>query len=171
MANEKIVKQKEEQVKVLAEEFKNAGLIMLVDYRGINVADDTELRRQVRQANGKYTIIKNNIVRRALQANGFEVEESNVEGPTAVITTTEEYLPVLKAIHKFASEKEGFYEIKVGVLEGKTVSKEELAVLAKLPSREELIAKLAGSLLANVTKLAATLEAVRVKKEAEGSAE
>ena len=53
MANEKIVKQKEEQVKVLAEEFKNAGLIMLVDYRGINVADDTELRRQVRQANGK----------------------------------------------------------------------------------------------------------------------
>jgi large subunit ribosomal protein L10 len=102
LANEKIVKQKEEQVKVLAEEFKNAGLIMLVDYRGINVADDTELRRQVRQANGKYTIIKNNIVRRALQANGFEVEESNVEGPTAVITTTEEYLPVLKAIHKFA---------------------------------------------------------------------
>lgn len=171
MANEKIIKQKEEQVKVLAEEFKNSGLIMLVDYRGINVADDTELRRAVRQANGKYSIIKNNIVRRALQANGYEVEEDKVEGPTAVITTTEEYLPVLKAIYKFASSKEGFYEIKVGVLDGKTISKEELEVLAKLPSREELIAKLAGCLLANVSKLAATLDAVRVKKEAEGSAE
>ena len=171
MASEQILKVKEEKVKVLAEEFKNAGLIMLVDYRGINVADDTALRKTVRDANGKYTIIKNNIVRRALAANNFEVEDSLVEGPTAVITTTEEYLPTLKAIYKFASSQEGYYNIKVGVLEGKTVSKEELEVLAKLPSREELIAKLAGSLLANVTKLAATLEAVRVKKEAEGAAE
>ena len=171
MASESILKEKEEQVKVLAEEFKNAGLIMLVDYRGINVADDTALRKTVRESNGKYTIIKNNIVRRALAANGFEVEDSLVEGPTAVITTTAEYLPTLKAIYKFATSKEEFYNIKVGVLEGKTVSKEELEVLAKLPSREELIAKLAGCLLANVSKLAATLDAVRVKKEAEGTAE
>ena len=128
MANENNIKEKEEQVKVLAEEFKNAGLIMLVDYRGINVADDTALRKTVREANGKYAIIKNNIVRRALAANSFEVEDSLVEGPTAVITTTAEYLPTLKAIYKFASSLEGYYNIKVGVLEGKTVSRENLIV-------------------------------------------
>ncbi len=171
MASEAILKEKQEQVKALAEEFKNAGLIMLVDYRGINVADDTALRKTVREANGKYTVTKNNIVRRALEANGFEVENSLVEGPTAVITTTEEYLPVLKAIYKFSNSNKDYYDIKVGVLEGKTVSKEELEVLAKLPSREELIAKLAGALLANVTKLAATLDAVKVKKESESPAE
>ena len=113
MANEKIIKQKEEQVKVLAEEFKNSGLIMLVDYRGINVADDTELRRAVRQANGKYSIIKNNIVRRALQSNGYEVEEDKVEGPTAVITTTEEYLPVLKAIYNLLGNAKDIEKVHV----------------------------------------------------------
>ena len=75
---------------------------------------------------------------------------------------------MVKSIYKFSS-KNDFYKIKGGVLEGKTTSVEELIVLAKLPSREELIAKLAGCLLANVSKLAATLDAVKVKKESEAA--
>ena len=94
--------------------------------------------------------------------------DNELVGPTAVIIAQEEYLPSLKAIYKFSSDNE-FYKIKGGVLEGKVTSVEELAVLAKLPSKEELIAKLAGCLLANVSKLAATLDAVRVKKEAENN--
>ena len=78
----------------------------------------------------------------------------------------ETYLPVLKAIYSYAKTTD-FYKMKAGVLEGKVVTAEELTVLAQLPSREELIAKLAGCLLANVSKLAATLDAVKVKKEAE----
>ena len=66
MASEKILNQKKEEVSKLAEEMKEAKLILLTDYRGINVADDTELRRNLRNANAKYTIIKNNITRRAL---------------------------------------------------------------------------------------------------------
>ena len=89
-----------------------------------------------------------------------------LEGPTAVIIANEEYLPTLKAIYKYSS-KNDFYKIKGGILEGKVTSVDELVTLAKLPSREELIAKLAGCLLANVSKLAATLDAVRVKKESE----
>jgi len=166
LANEKIIKQKEEQVKNLAEKFKNSNLVLLVDYRGIDVANDTELRRSVRKVSGEYAVIKNNITRRALAENGYEGLDEALEGPTAVITTAEEYLPVLKAIYKFAKDND-YYTIKGGVLEGKVVSVEELMTLAQLPSREELIAKLAGCLLANVSKLAATLDAVRVQKEAE----
>ena len=166
MANEKIIKQKEEQVKNLAEKFKNSNIVLLVDYRGIDVANDTELRRSVRKANGEYSVIKNNITRRALQEDGFEGLEEALEGPTAVITTAEEYLPVLKAIYKFAKDNE-YYTIKGGVLEGKVVSVDELVTLAQLPSREELISKLAGCLLANISKLAVALDAVRAQKEAE----
>ena len=145
---------------------KNSSLVLLTDYRGINVADDTTLRKSIREANGEYCIIKNNITRRALKECG--IEEIELEGPTAVVLASEEYLPVLKAIYKYAKSTD-FYKIKAGVLEGKVTSVDELNVLATLPSREELIAKLAGCLLANVSKLAATLDAVKVKKESEAA--
>lgn len=165
MASEKIIKQKEEEVKKLAEKMKNASLVLLTDYRGIDVADVTALRKAVRTVNGEYSVIKNNITRRALKECGIEDLDDSLVGPTAVIIANEEYLPVLKAIYSYA-KKSDFYKIKAGVLEGKSATAEELKVLAQLPSREELIAKLAGCLLANVSKLAATLEAVKVKKEA-----
>ncbi len=166
MASEKILKQKEEEVKKLAEKMKDASLVLLVDYRGINVADVTSLRKSVRETKAEYAVIKNNITRRALEACGITELDNVLEGPTAVIIAQEEYLPALKEIYKFAKEND-FYKIKGGVLEGKVSSTEELNALAVLPSREELIAKLAGCLLANVSKLAATLDAVRVKKESE----
>ena len=155
MASEKIIKQKEEEVKKLAEKMKNASLVLLTDYRGIDVADVTALRKAVRTVNGEYSVIKNNITRRALKECGIEDLDDSLVGPTAVIIANEEYLPVLKAIYSYA-KKSDFYKIKAGVLEGKSATAEELKVLAQLPSREELIAK-----------LAATLEAVKVKKEAE----
>ena len=165
MASEKILKMKEEEVKKLAEKMKDASLVLLTDYRGINVSDDTNLRKSVRTIGAEYAVIKNNIIRRALKECGQDFE--SLEGPTAVIIAKEEYLPALKAIYNFSKENE-FYTIKGGVLEGKATDVNELITLAQLPSREELIAKLAGCLLANVSKLAATLDAVRVKKEEAG---
>lgn len=166
MANEKIIKQKEEEVKALAAKMKEASIVLLVDYRGINVADVTELRKSVREVGAEYSVIKNNITRRALAECGITELNEALEGPTAVIIAQTEYLPALKAIYKFAKAND-FYKIKGGVLEGKVSTVEELTTLAQLPSREELIAKLAGCLLANVSKLAATLDAVRVQKESE----
>ena len=166
MASEKILKQKEEEVKKLAEKMKDASLVLLTDYRGINVADDTALRKSIRNVNGEYIVIKNNITRRALKECG--IEDIELEGPTAVVIANEEYLPVLKAVYSYAKTTD-FYKMKSSVLEGKTATAEELTVLAQLPSREELIAKLAGCLLANVSKLAATLDAVKVKKESEAA--
>ena len=166
MASETILKQKEEEVKKLADKMKDSAVVLLVDYRGINVEQDTILRKSVREVGAEYSVIKNNITRRALEACGINELDEVLVGPTAVIIAKEEYLPTLKAIYKFAKEND-FYKIKGGVLEGKVSSVEELTTLAQLPSREELIAKLAGCLLANVSKLAATLDAVRVKKEEE----
>jgi len=166
LANEKIIKRKEAEVNELAVKMKDASLVLLVDYRGINVADVTELRKSVREIGAEYSVIKNNITRRALKECGIDTLDEALEGPTAVIIAKEEYLPALKAIYKFAKAND-YYKIKAGVLDGKVSSVEELSTLAQLPSREELIAKLAGCLLANVSKLAATLDAVRVQKESE----
>lgn len=166
MASEKIIAKKQEQVKELAAKMKDASIVLVVDYRGINVSDDTALRKSVREAGAEYSVVKNNITRRALEACGITELDDVLKGPSAVIVAQEEYLPALKAVYKFAKAND-FYKIKGGVLEGKVSSVEELTTLAQLPSREELIAKLAGCLLANVSKLAATLDAVRVKKEEE----
>ena len=166
MASEKIIQQKEEEVKELAAKMKDASVVILVNYRGINVADDTALRKSVRATGAEYAVIKNNITRWAFAENGITELDEALVGPTAVIIAQEEYLPALKAIYKFAKANE-FYTIKGGVLEGKVSTVEELTTLAQFPSREELIAKLAGCLLANVSKLAATLDAVWVKKEEE----
>ena len=166
MASEKILKQKQEEVKKLAEKFKDASLVLLTDYRGINVADDTNLRKNLRKVDAEYVVIKNNITRRALEECGITELGDALVGPTAVVIAKEAYLPALKEIYKYSKTTE-FYKIKGGVLEGKVSSIEELTTLAQLPSREELIAKLAGCLLANVSKLAATLDAVRAKKESE----
>ena len=164
LASEKILKQKEELVNNLAADIKDASLILLVDYRGITVEDVTKLRNDVREANAEYRVIKNNIIKRALNANGENGLDDLLEGPTALITSKEDYLAPAKAIYNFAKNND-FYKIKGGIIEGKVMTAEEIITLAKLPSRQELLAKLAGALLGNITKLAATLDAVRVQKE------
>ena len=98
MASEKILNQKKEEVTKLANEMKEAKLVLLTDYRGINVDDVTKLRTELRNANAKYTVIKNNITRRALAEAGIEGLENELEGPTAVIMSNDDYLEPAKAI-------------------------------------------------------------------------
>ena len=164
MASETIIKQKEEVVSKLAEELKDAKLILLTDYRGITVEDVTKLRKDVREANAEYKVIKNNIVKRALEANGESGLDDLLEGPTAVVISKEDYLSPAKAIYNFTKDHD-FYKIKGGIVEGKVMTAEEIITLAKLPSRQELLAKLAGALLGNITKLAVALDAVKSQKE------
>ncbi|MCL2383375.1 MAG: 50S ribosomal protein L10 [Oscillospiraceae bacterium] len=165
MANKEILKQKMEEVKALADKVKEAKVIIFTDYRGINVEDVTNLRTKLRGANTEYKIIKNNIVRRALAECKIEgLDDEILTGPTAVILGNEDYLEPSKIIYEYAKEND-FYKIKGGIIDGKVVTAEELITLAKLPSRETLIAQLAGALLGNITKLAVGLEQVRLQKE------
>ena len=164
MASEKIIKQKDEAVKRLAEDLKDTKIILLTDYRGITVEDVTKLRSELRENNAEYRVIKNNIVRRALDLNGESGLDDLLVGPTAVITSKEDYLAPAKAIYNFTKGHD-FYKIKGGIIEGKVMTAEEIITLAKLPSRQELLAKLAGALLGNISKLAVALDAVREQKE------
>lgn len=163
MASEKILLQKEEEVKKLAERFSTAKIILLTDYRGINVLDVTNLRTDLRNVNAEYKVIKNNIIKRALNLNGEAGLDSILEGPTALVIGDEDYLEPAKAIYNFTKAND-FYKIKGGIIDGKVMSAEEIITLAKLPSRQELLAKLAGSLLANITKLAVVLGQVQSQK-------
>ena len=106
MASEKILNQKKEEVSKLAEQMKEAKLILLTDYRGINVTDDTTLRKDLRNAGAKYTIIKNNITKRALAECGIKGLEEKLEGPTAVVMSSEDYLEPSKVIYKFSKDND-----------------------------------------------------------------
>ena len=166
MASEKSINLKKEEVKKLAEQMKDAKLILLTDYRGISVEDVTNLRKDLREKSTEYKVIKNNITRRALEECGIKELDSVLEGPTAVIMTNEDFLEPTKAIYEF-TKKNDYYKIKGGVVEGKVMTAEEIITLAKLPSRQDLLSMLAGGLLANISKFAVALEQVRLQKEQE----
>ena len=164
MASNVVLKQKEAEVSALAERMKTAKIILLTDYRGINVADVTSLRTNLRDARCKIIMCEFNIIKRALDSNGETGLDSLLEGPTALVMSDEDYLEPLKAIYKYAKENE-FYKIKGGIVEGKVLTTEELITLAKLPSRQELLGMLAGALLGNISKVAVALDQVRIQKE------
>ena len=164
MANEKTIAKKQEKVNELAQEIKEAKVVLLTDYRGITVTDVTKLRKDLREADAEYKVIKNNIVKRALDANGETELDSALEGPVALVIGKEDYLEPSKVIYNFTKDHD-FYKIKGGVIEGKVMTAEEIITLAKLPSRQELLAKLAGALLGNITKLAVALDQVKGQKE------
>ncbi len=169
MASEKAINQKIKEVDELAEKLKEAKVVLLTDYRGINVEDVTGLRAKLRGAKTEYKVIKNNITKRALDKCGFEGLDDKLEGPTAVILGYNDYLDTTKIIYEYAKENE-FYKIKGGIIDGKVVTAEEIVTLAKLPSRETLISMLAGALLGNVSKLAVALGEVAKQKEATAEA-
>lgn len=164
MASEKAIAQKKEEVSKIAEDMKKAQIILLVDYRGINVENVTNLRNDLRKSNSSYKVLKNNITKRALKECNIEGLDDLLEGPTAVVMNDEDYLAPAKAIYNFAKDNE-YYKIKGGVIEGKVMTAEEIITLAKLPSRETLLSMLAGALLGNISKVAVALDQVRIKKE------
>ena len=164
MANEKNIAVKKAEVEKLAEEIKEAKVVLLTDYRGVTVSDDTELRNAIRDSHAEYKIIKNNITRRALAECGIEGLEEQLVGPTAVIMSSEDYLEPSKTIYNFSKNNE-YYKIKGGVIDGKVMTADEIITLAKLPSRETLLSMLAGALLGNISKLAVALGEVQKQKE------
>lgn len=164
MASEKNINIKAEEVDKLAETMKDAKLILLAEYKGINVENVTNLRTSLRNVNAKYTVIKNNITKRALAKCNIEGLEDKLVGTTAVIMSNEDYLEPSKIIYDFSKSNE-YYQIKGGVIEGKVMTAEEIITLAKLPSRETLLSMLAGALLGNISKVAVALDQVRLQKE------
>lgn len=170
MPSKKILKVKEAEVNSIAEDLKNATSVVLVDARGITVEQDTELRVALRKAGVKYKVRKNTLTSIAAKQVGIEGLDQYLSGPTAVATTSS-YSDAAKIITSM-SKKFGKLTVKGGVLENKVVGPETVETLAKIPSKETLIAMVLGGFNAPITKLAVALNAIAEKKaEGEGAAE
>jgi len=171
----KQLQQKVETVKEIKEKLDASQSIVLTDYRGINVADITELRSQLRGANVEYKVLKNTLVKRAAKDLGIEGMDAYLEGPTAIAFGVDDPVAPAKVLSEFA-KKHKELEIKGGLLQGKVIGSEKIKALADLPSKEELLAQvarvfqapivgLATVLQANILSLAYAVDAVREQKE------
>ncbi|MDR0297342.1 MAG: 50S ribosomal protein L10 [Streptococcaceae bacterium] len=167
--NQTTIDAKQAKVDVVADKFKEAVSVVVVDSRGLTVAQDTQLRKNLREAGVELKVIKNTILRRAVEKAGLEQLTENFTGPSAVAFSTEDAVAPAKVIAEFAKTAKNL-EIKAGVIEGKVSSADEIKAIAALPSREGLLSMLLSVLQAPVRNVAYALNAVIEKKESEEGA-
>ncbi len=164
MPNAKVLAKKQEDVANIKEKFNKAKLVILADYRGINVEDITKIRANLRKEDCEYLVAKNSTLRFAVKDTDIEEISKYLEGPTAVAFSYDDYVSPAKILYDYAKNSE-FYKIKAGIMDGKLISVEEIIKLAKLPSKEMLLTQLATVLLANIRNLAVVLNQVKEGKE------
>ena len=138
---------------------KDAQSVVVVDYRGLTVAEDTQLRKQLREAGVSYKVYKNTLVSRAVEGTEFESLKDSLEGPNAFAVSTEDATAPARVLAEFA-KKAPKLEIKAGVVEGAFYDAEGMKAIAAVPSREELLSKLLGSLQSPITNLARVLNQI-----------
>jgi large subunit ribosomal protein L10 len=167
--------EKAAKVAELKELLTNSKCAILVDFCGLTVAQDTVLRRKMREAGVNYSVVKNTLLRIAAEEAGIEGLEPVLEHNTAIAVAPEDPVAVAKIICEFAKENKAL-KVKIGVLDGKVISAEEIKALAALPPKEVLIAKMLGSMNAPISgfvnvlqgtirNVVYALEAVRKQKE------
>ena len=159
MPNAQVLETKAAQVAETVELLKATQTGIIVDYRGLNVAEDTELRNKLREANVKYFVIKNRILKRAVEEIGMEGLDEVLHGPTAIAISSEDAVAPAKVISDFAKSNEKL-EIKGGFMDGSVMSLDEVKKLAATPSFETLIAKMMGSLQSPISGLARLLATI-----------
>ncbi|MFA7598010.1 MAG: 50S ribosomal protein L10 [Candidatus Cloacimonas sp.] len=158
-----INKAKEKMVMDLTERLKDAKAIVLLDYKGINIEDVNELRSRMRDNNVDYFVSKNTLIKRALNNLGVTELDDALQGPTSVAISKFDEVTPAREIAKFIKEvmsDKTFPSFKYGYVDGKVFDAASLGQLAKLPSRDELIAKLLGSLNAPISGFVYTLKGV-----------
>lgn len=157
MPNAKILESKKETVAALSEQMKNASSGVLVDYKGITVADDTKLRRDLRAAGVEYAVVKNTLLHFASQNIGFDALEPVLKGTTALATSATDPVAPAKILNAYAKKSNGKFAIKAGFVDGRVITPAEVDQLADLPPREVLLARLLGSLNSPITGLVTVL--------------
>ena len=153
------VELKQPIVQAIADDVNGAASVVIVDYRGLTVAQDTELRKQLREAGIIYKVCKNTMMKRAFEGTEFEGLSAHLEGPSAMAVSKEDATAAARILTNFAKEAKAL-ELKAGVVEGTVYDQAALAEVAKIPSREVLISKLLGSLQSPITNLARVLNQI-----------
>lgn len=165
MPNAKVLEEKKALVASLVEKIKNSPAGVLVDYKGINVEDDTKLRRELRAAGVEYAVIKNTMIRFAAKELGFDAFNEHLSGTTALaISTGDDVVSAAKILHEYAKKHSNF-KIKAGYLEGEAIPADEVVRLADMPSREGLIAQVLYGFNFPITQLVIALDNIAKKTE------
>ena len=146
---------------------KDAQSVVLVDYRGLTVEQDTQLRKQLREAGITYKVYKNTMMNFAFKGTGFEALTSYLEGPSAIAISTEDATAPARVICKFAKTADAL-EVKGGMVEGIAYDAKGIMEIAKIPSREELLSKLLGSIQSPITNFARVMNQLAEKGGASG---
>lgn len=158
------VELKQPIVDEIAESLKDAKGVVLADYRGLTVEQDTQLRRQLREAGVVYKVYKNTLIKRAVEGTEFEPLTAELDGPTAIAISKEDATAPARILFNFAKTAEAL-ELKSGVVEGTYYDEKGIALIATIPSREELLSKLLGSIQSPVTNFARVIKQIAEKKE------
>ena len=167
MPNASVLEKKQQQVAALSEKISAAVTGIIVDYKGISVADDTALRKELRENGVDYFVVKNTILGRAIDGTSVEEMKSVLEGTTAIALSNEDYTAAARILSKYAEDHENF-KIKSGFLDGKVVDVATIDSLAKLPSKEVLLATVCNAFQAPIAAFARAVQAIVDK---DGSAE
>ena len=166
MANAKVIEMKAQQVAEVAEKIKRAQSVIICDYRGLTVEEDTKMRVELRNEGVEYVVLKNSIVERAAKA--AEIDDSIIEmlkGPSAFAFGYDDAVAPARILKENIKKyKKG--ELKGGILEGKVIDMNTVQAIADLPGRDQLLGRMLGSMMGPVTKLAIALKEVAKTKEA-----
>ena len=169
MPSKKILAAKQAYVKELNEKLSSAMAGVVVSYNGISVADDTKLRKELREAGVEYTVVKNTMLRLALADLGYTEMEKVLEGSTAIAISKEYPIAAAKILGKYAEDSKGKFSIKAGYMDGKEMDVAAVQELSKLPGKQELLSMLCSALQGNIRGLAVALNAI-AEKNGEGDA-
>ena len=151
-------------VEDISELLKDAKSAVLVDYRGLTVEQDTNLRKQLREAGVVYKVYKNTMINFAVQGTEYEELSKHLEGPTAIAVSNEDATAPARILYDFAKTAEAL-ELKAGVVEGTYYDSEGIKVIATIPSREVLLSKFLGSIQSPITNFARVIKQIAEKEE------
>ncbi len=159
MPSKSVLEAKQAVVADLTERLKSSIVGVVVSYKGINVEDDTKLRKELRENNVKYTVVKNTLLKRATSEVGLSDMDSVLEGTTALATSDDDYTAAARILNNFA-KKNNYFEIKSGFMDGAVVDVATIQNLANLPTREVLLANVLGAFQAPIASFARAIQAI-----------
>ena len=164
MPNAKVLSEKQAIVEALAERIQNAEAGVFVDYKGITVAEDTELRTKLREEAVNYTVVKNTLTRKALEKLNMSELDSVLNGTTSLATSENDPIAPFRIISDYSKKLGERFNIKAAFMEGKVLNASEIAEMAELPSKDALYAKVLGTMIAPITGLAVCLGQILEQK-------
>ena len=164
MPNAKVLSEKQAIVDALVERIKNAGAGIFVDYKGITVEEDTALRAELRKENISYTVVKNTLVRKALDKIGMSELDSILNGTTSLATTEDDPIAPFRIVNDYSKKMNDRFNVKAAFMEGKLLNESEIVELAALPSKDALYARVLGTMLAPISSLAVCLGQILEQK-------